>query len=239
MTVAGDFNLFFRLRDFGVVHGGKDTTSWAQKGCTGKFIYVKIIGLNIEGRGPLNFQIKTNYILKQKKMKNKNTKRVLVAALIPMLLLPMMAPLPAYAQPAGNPPAGNIDSRFNTVSAVGSGGITVGADLSTNVAGFIKLISAGANSYYTTFTADAQTGNAAYTLPPALPGVDSYLKSNTSGVLTWSTATVTETDPTWTNGGNTTNNISRTGRVIRKGHFYITNYFISFNLHNCNVCFRF
>ncbi len=37
----------------------------------------------------------------------------------------------------------------------------------------------------------------------------------------------------------TTNNISRTGRVIRKGHFYITNYFISFNLHNCNVCFRF
>jgi hypothetical protein len=136
-------------------------------------------------------------------MFTQNSKRLLFAGLIVILLSQVMAPMFVSAQPAGTPPGGNIDARFNTVSAVNTGGVTAGEDKtgSANTAGLIKLFSAGDNAYYTTFTAGTQTGNAGYTLPTGLPGADSFLKSNTSGVLSWSASAGAETDPTLIDDG--------------------------------------
>jgi len=76
---------------------------------------------------------------------------------------------------------------FTTVSATGTGqfgtGGILGIDDATNTAGTLKLWSAGANDFYTTFTTGTQSANADYILPTA--SSDGYLK-NTSGALSWS-----------------------------------------------------
>jgi len=65
-------------------------------------------------------------------------------------------------------------------------GIELGKDDATNVAGSLKMWSAGANNYYTTFTAGTQTANTAYTLPPAFGAAGSFLKDAAGdGVLSW------------------------------------------------------
>ena len=131
-------------------------------------------------------------------MLNQNTKRFLLAGLITILLSQIMMPLFVSAQPAGTPPGGNIDARFNTVSAVNSGGLTLGEDLGTNVAGFLKLYSAGTNAFYTTIIAGTQTENATYTLPTAMPTVNGQVLAATMlGAMSW----VAESDPTLTNDG--------------------------------------
>jgi hypothetical protein len=64
-------------------------------------------------------------------------------------------------------------------------GATVGVDAATNTAGLMKFWSAGANNYYTTFTAGEQTANATYTLPTAMPDSNKILQSTSAGVLSW------------------------------------------------------
>jgi len=48
-------------------------------------------------------------------------------------------------------------------------GIEVGKDDASNTAGVLKLWGAGANNFYTTFTAGTQSANATYVLPTAMP----------------------------------------------------------------------
>lgn len=65
-------------------------------------------------------------------------------------------------------------------------GIELGKDDATNVAGSLKMWSAGANNYYTTFTAGTQTANTAYTLPTAFGAAGSFLRDAAgNGVLDW------------------------------------------------------
>jgi len=66
-----------------------------------------------------------------------------------------------------------------------SAGIVLGVDAATNTAGFIKMYSAGANNFFTSFTAGTQSADAAYTLPTALPASDMVLQSSNAGVLSW------------------------------------------------------
>jgi len=76
-----------------------------------------------------------------------------------------------------------------TLLATASGGLTLGTDAATNTAGYVKMFSAGANNYYTTFTAGTQTANATYTLPTAMPASNKFLQSTDAGVLSWETVT--------------------------------------------------
>ena len=71
-----------------------------------------------------------------------------------------------------------------------TGGLIIGEDIAAgtaNVAGLMKLISAGDNAFYTTFTTGTQTANIGYTLPTALPTANSLpLISSTTGAMSWS-----------------------------------------------------
>jgi hypothetical protein len=83
-----------------------------------------------------------------------------------------------------------LDLGANNFTTTGTGtfgtsGI-LGIDAATNTAGILKFWSAGANDFYTTFTAGTQTANATYTLPTAMPsGSSKFLQSTTGGVLSW------------------------------------------------------
>ena len=73
-----------------------------------------------------------------------------------------------------------------TLTATAAGGLTLGTDAATNIAGYLKLWGTGANDLYTTFTTGTQTANATYTLPTAMPSSSSkFLQSTTAGVLSW------------------------------------------------------
>lgn len=66
-------------------------------------------------------------------------------------------------------------------------GVSLGKDAATNVAGVLKFWSAGANAYYSTFTAGTQSANETYTLPTAMAAANSLpLISSTAGVMSWS-----------------------------------------------------
>jgi hypothetical protein len=55
-----------------------------------------------------------------------------------------------------------------------------------NIAGEMKLWSAGNNAYYTELTAGTQSATATYTLPTAMPvGSSGFLQSTTGGVMSW------------------------------------------------------
>lgn len=74
------------------------------------------------------------------------------------------------------------------VTAQGAGGIEIGKDAATNVAGTIKLWGTGANDYSTIITAGTQTASATYDLPPAMATANSQaLVGSTGGALSWST----------------------------------------------------
>jgi hypothetical protein len=75
----------------------------------------------------------------------------------------------------------------NTLNAIAAGGLTLGTDAATNIAGFIKLWGAGANNYYTSFITGTQTATATYTLPTAMPVSNKFLQSTSTGVLSWET----------------------------------------------------
>jgi hypothetical protein len=69
------------------------------------------------------------------------------------------------------------------------GGAVLGLDAATNTAGTIKFWGAGANNYYSTFTAGTQTADATYTLPVAMPtSSGQVLSSTTAGVMSWEDA---------------------------------------------------
>ncbi len=76
-----------------------------------------------------------------------------------------------------------------------------GKDDATNTAGAVKFWGAGANNYYSTFTAGTQTANATYTLPTAMPGANDYaLICSTAGVMSWNDqALLTTSSPTFAN----------------------------------------
>ncbi len=67
--------------------------------------------------------------------------------------------------------------------------MTVGKDETagtSNVAGYMKLVSAGDNAFYNTFVSGTNTANATYTLPTAMPTADKYaLVSTTTGTMSW------------------------------------------------------
>lgn len=91
---------------------------------------------------------------------------------------------------------------FASVTGYGVGGVIAGTDedaLTPNVAGMIKLWSAGDNAFYSTFTAGTQTANATYTLPVAMPAANNLaLISSTAGVMSWNNqALLTTSDPTF------------------------------------------
>jgi hypothetical protein len=71
-----------------------------------------------------------------------------------------------------------------------------------NVAGVMKMFSAGDNAYYSTFTAATQTASATYTLPTAPPTANGQsLTSTTAGVWSWtSIPPVASTRGTFVNG---------------------------------------
>jgi hypothetical protein len=135
-------------------------------------------------------------------MFHQSTKRFSLVALIVFLMSQLIWPIIVAAQPGGTPPGGNIDARFNTVSALNNGGVTAGEDKASgtaNTPGYLKLWSAGDNAYYTSFTTGTQTGNAAFTLPTALPSGNAFLKVSSGGVMSWDLnnylTSYTETDP--------------------------------------------
>lgn len=75
-----------------------------------------------------------------------------------------------------------------TLTATAAGGLTLGTDAATNIAGKIKLWSAGANAFSTTFTAGEQTADCAYTLPTAVGAAGAILShAAADGVLQWLT----------------------------------------------------
>ena len=81
-----------------------------------------------------------------------------------------------------------LNLYVDTIYAKGAGGFIAGEDVaagSNNVAGVLKLFSAGDNAFYNTFTAGTNTANATYTLPVAMPGSDMVLQSTSAGVLSW------------------------------------------------------
>jgi hypothetical protein len=64
--------------------------------------------------------------------------------------------------------------------------LTLGLDDTTNTAGSLKLIGAGANNYSTTFTTGTQVTNSSYTLPLAPPATfPGILSSTIGGVMSW------------------------------------------------------
>jgi hypothetical protein len=80
---------------------------------------------------------------------------------------------------------GSYNFTTTGTGTFGTSGI-LGIDAATNTAGVLKFWSAGANDFYTTFTAGTQTANATYTLPTAMPsGSSKFLQSTTAGVLSW------------------------------------------------------
>jgi len=82
--------------------------------------------------------------------------------------------------------AGNFSTTG--LGTFGAGGV-LGIDDATNTAGTLKLFSAGANNYYTTFTAGTQIQNISYTLPVDDGTASQFLQTNGSGVLSWAGAT--------------------------------------------------
>ena len=75
-----------------------------------------------------------------------------------------------------------------SLTLTGATPLTLGYDTTTNVPGSLKMWSAGANSFYTTFTAGTQTGNCNYVLPLALPSDNMVLQCSNTGVMSWVTA---------------------------------------------------
>jgi hypothetical protein len=58
--------------------------------------------------------------------------------------------------------------------------------LTPNIAGSMKMWSAGDNAFYNTFTSGTNTANATYTLPTAMPTVNGQvLSALTTGVMSW------------------------------------------------------
>lgn len=100
------------------------------------------------------------------------------------------ASLSAYAIAANYVPYtnGSADLNLGIYAGTFGGGAVVGVDAATNTAGTMKFWSAGANNYYTTFTAGTQTMTTTYTLPLAAPTFPSQaLLSSTLGVMSWGT----------------------------------------------------
>jgi len=76
------------------------------------------------------------------------------------------------------------------LAATAADGLTLGTDAATNIAGKIKLWSAGAVDWSTTLTAGVQTADANYTLPLARPtaNLQALLGTNADpSVLSWGT----------------------------------------------------
>ena len=80
----------------------------------------------------------------------------------------------------------------NIVTLAGAGlvvsestGLELGLDAATNTAGFLKMWSAGAVNFSTTFTAGTQSADATYTLPTAMPASNMVLQSTSAGVMSW------------------------------------------------------
>jgi len=71
--------------------------------------------------------------------------------------------------------------------------LELGKDDATNIAGSLKLWSAGANNFYTTLMAGTQTASVNYILPTADGSSNNVLKTNGSGVLSWGTLTEADT----------------------------------------------
>jgi hypothetical protein len=81
-------------------------------------------------------------------------------------------------------------SDASTFSLTGVNGLVIGKDEtsgSPNIAGQIKLWSAGDNAFYNSFISGINTANTTYTLPTAMPTSSAVLKSDTAGVLSWET----------------------------------------------------
>lgn len=70
-----------------------------------------------------------------------------------------------------------------------------------NIAGKMKLWSAGDNAFYTTFVTGTQTQNIAYTLPVDDGTANQVLATDGSGVLSWATVSGVATDPIWAANG--------------------------------------
>ena len=80
------------------------------------------------------------------------------------------------------------DDTSGSLQAKGAGGFIAGEDVAggtPNVAGVLKLFSAGDNAYYTTFTAGTQTQNNAFTLPLNDGDANQQLQTDGAGVLSW------------------------------------------------------
>lgn len=82
---------------------------------------------------------------------------------------------------------------ITALAATSATGITLGTDVaggSPNIAGYIKMFSAGDNAFYSTFTAGTQSANANYTFPLARPTANSQALLGTNAdpsVLSWGT----------------------------------------------------
>jgi hypothetical protein len=95
---------------------------------------------------------------------------------------------------------GYIDQNVKTTSTPSFTGLILGVDAATNIAGSMKLWSAGANNNYATFTAGVMSEVSAYTLPTAKPASAGFLKSSSTGAMSWDTATYVTGTP-WTGMG--------------------------------------
>lgn len=75
-----------------------------------------------------------------------------------------------------------------TLAATAAGGLTLGTDVaggSPNIAGFLKMWSAGDNAFFTSFTTGTQGASLAYTLPTAFVAGGALTDVAGNGVLSW------------------------------------------------------
>ena len=130
-------------------------------------------------------------------------------------------------------------ANFQNATAIILGKIIPGTP-GANQPGVLKLISAGDNTYYTTFTAPTQTANETYTLPTAMPDTNKILQSSSVGVLSWITIPTSMVWPSgagiavYSGSGSWSSSISGTSSQFVKGDGSLdsSTYLTSVTAHN-------
>ncbi|MEK7649117.1 MAG: carbohydrate binding domain-containing protein [Patescibacteria group bacterium] len=82
----------------------------------------------------------------------------------------------------------DIGYSAGAVKVGSAGGLTLGEDKAAptaNTPGSLKFISAGDNTFFTSFIAGTQTGDVAYTLPTSVGSDGQFLKIGAQGALSW------------------------------------------------------
>jgi hypothetical protein len=133
----------------------------------------------------------------------------------------------AYSLTGGVSATFSATGSFASLIATSATGLTLGTDVAggnPNIAGYIKMFSAGDNAFYSTFTAGTQSANANYTFPLARPTANSQALLGTNAdpsVLSWGTNFGANDITTTGNGKFGEMILTRSGSITRDVDNYI------------------